>query len=526
LLTWFLVFLGVVGLGSIGLIIYRMPLLRSRSELESWASREFAFVVNNWILLLAAFVVLFWTMFPTISEAVTGHRVAIGPTFFNLWMIPIGLTLLALTGVGPLMAWRRSTVENLKNQFAYPVAAFGSAAILLYLAGVRTEWAALLCWSLCAFVTTSIAQEFWRGTRVRQRMTKLDFFTSLVGLVGRSKRRYGGYLIHIAVVMLFLGWAGNAYKKEAEAALKPGQSLPIASFAVRYDRIALAENLQKEMVDAQVTVLDRGQLVRLHRMPGLDLYKKGGDEGRITMPSITRFLVGDLYLTLAGYDAQANLVNIKAVWNPLVSWYWLGFMMLAFGTAICLAPDRAYGFAAARRGVATAATVGVFLLALLGVARSVHAQMPIGTPQASEGSVQVKTITPAEREVFKYLGCKCPTCNKDPLSDCSCPVADRLRDQVRGMMARGMTKDQILAAYAQEQGADYIVIPRNPALWAVPYGGGLGAVVLLVVLARRWTRRSPRAQATTSASPDAPAAPATPASAYDERLEDELRDLE
>src|SRR5207249_1881279 len=151
--------------------------------------------------------------------------------------IPIGLILLALTGVGPLLAWRRTSVEYLKFQFAFPLAAFAIVGILLYILGVRTEWAALLCWSLCGFVTASIGQEFWRGTRVRQSMTKLDFFTSLVGLVGRSKRRYGGYLIHIAVVMLFLGWAGNAYKKEAEASLKPGQTLPIASFLVRFDRM-------------------------------------------------------------------------------------------------------------------------------------------------------------------------------------------------------------------------------------------------------------------------------------------------
>src|SRR5262249_41423820 len=156
----------------------------------------------------------------------------------------------------------------------------------------------LLCWSLCAFVAASIGQEFWRGTRVRQSMTKLDFFTSLVGLVGRSKRRYGGGLVHLPLVTLFLRWARDTPPPEGPATLKPGQTLPIANFVVRYDRIVHSENLQKEVVDAQVTVLDRGRVVKVQRMPGLDYYKKQGDEGRITMPSITRFLVGDLYLTL------------------------------------------------------------------------------------------------------------------------------------------------------------------------------------------------------------------------------------
>jgi cytochrome c-type biogenesis protein CcmF len=175
LLTWFVAFLGIVILGSTALIIYRLPLMRSRSELESWISREFAFVVNNWILLVAAFFVVTATMFPTISEAITGQRVTVGPPFFNDWMIPIGLVLLALTGVGPLLPWRRATVDNLKFQFAVPGAVFLVALVGLYVAGIRGEWAALLCWSLCAFVLASIGQEFWRGARVRQRTTRLDF---------------------------------------------------------------------------------------------------------------------------------------------------------------------------------------------------------------------------------------------------------------------------------------------------------------------------------------------------------------
>src|SRR5262249_44945999 len=122
------------------------------------------------------------------------------------------------------------------------------------------------------------------------------------------------------------------------------------------------------------SVFDRGKLVRVARMPGREVYKKASEEN-VTIPSISRFLVGDLYLTLGGFEPERNVANIKAYWNPLVSWYWLGFMMLAFGTAICLAPDRAYAFAAARRGVATATTVGVVILILLGAARSVHAQM-------------------------------------------------------------------------------------------------------------------------------------------------------
>ena len=151
-------------------MIYRLPLLRSRNELDSWVSREAAFLANNWILLFSAFFVLFATMFPTLSEAVTGERLTVGPPFFNKWMLPIGLALLALTGVGPLLAWRKSTISNLVDQFLWPVVfAFVVAGALVAL-GVRV-WSSGICFALCAFVFGTIAQEFIRGAEVRRAAT-------------------------------------------------------------------------------------------------------------------------------------------------------------------------------------------------------------------------------------------------------------------------------------------------------------------------------------------------------------------
>src|SRR5262249_10991257 len=150
------------------------------------------------------------------------------------------------------------TAENMKFQFVVPltvmVVTFGILTFVFYKKSVDPDFWAISCWSLCAFVLTSIGQEFWRGARVRQKMTKLDFFTSLIGLVGRSKRRYGGYLIHIAIVMLFFGWAGNAYQKTAEASLSSGEKMHVGGFDIRFDRLNRAEDLQKESLDARVTV--------------------------------------------------------------------------------------------------------------------------------------------------------------------------------------------------------------------------------------------------------------------------------
>src|SRR6187455_1389615 len=191
----FTVFMVGIVTFSFGWVIYRLPLLRSRNELDSWVSREAAFLANNWILLFSAFFVLFATMFPTLSEAVTGERLTVGPPFFNRWMLPIGLILLTLTGIGPLLAWRKSTTSNLIEQLRWPVLAFFVTAVGLYALGVRV-WASGLCFALSAMVLTTITQEFVRGAVVRREASGTDLLTALIGLVGRSKRRYGGYIVH------------------------------------------------------------------------------------------------------------------------------------------------------------------------------------------------------------------------------------------------------------------------------------------------------------------------------------------
>src|SRR5258705_3140193 len=176
---------------SFGLVIYRLPLLKSRNELDSYLSREAAFMLNNWILLFSAFFILFGTMFPTLSEALTGTRLTVAAPFFNKWMTPIGLVLLFLTGVGPLLAWRKSTLSNLRYQFLWPAAAFVATAAGLAALGIRL-WASGLCFALCAMVMATILQEFFRGANVRRRNTGTDILTALVGLVRRNKRPYGG----------------------------------------------------------------------------------------------------------------------------------------------------------------------------------------------------------------------------------------------------------------------------------------------------------------------------------------------
>ena len=549
----FLIFIGVTAIFSFGFVIYRLPLLRSRNELDSWVSREFAFLINNWILLSAAFFVLIATLFPTLSEFATGERITVGPPFFNKWMAPIGLTLLFLTGVGPLIAWRKASVENLKQQFAIPM----SAAILTM--GVCALFPrmrvpsplfndrihlplAIICFGLCAGVIATISQEFYRGTRVRQQHTKLDFFTSLIGLVARGKRRYGGYLVHLAVVLMFIGFAGNAYKQESEATLERGQQTKLDRYTVRYDGLTRSSDAQRaEITTAELTVFVGGkEFGKMH--PAKWSYRRHEDEPPTTEVDITRMPKEDLYLILNGAEGDGSLANIKVVINPLVNWIWIGFLLLACGTFIAFMPDRAYALAtqAARdKSKAAAATTAMLLVLLLssGVAHATGDQ-PTNEPPVGQGIELHLARTDRERHLFDNLKCTCGC--PHALSDCGdeCGPGVPRRKKIQDMIDAGQSDEQIMNWQLTNYGQSVFMVPIdkgfNRLAWLIPVGALLSAVGGLVVFARKWsyrgqeTRKAAREQAAreTHAAVASNDQAVGPDSDYEARLDDELDDLD
>ena len=348
----FTVFMVVILVVSFGFVIRRLPLLSARNDLDSWISKEAAFIANNWILLFSAFFVLFATMFPTLSEAVTGNRLSIATPFYNRWMAPIGLTLLFLTGVGPLLGWRKSTIWNLRHQFMWPVLTLVGVGAVVLSMGFRV-WTAGLCFALCGFVTGTIVQEFWRGANVRKGATGSDWFTALVGLVGRNKRRYGGYIVHVGAVLFFLGCAGQSFKQRTELLLKPGEQTTLGKFTVRYDSLSVTDDGQKQMVTAAMTAFDGGREVdRLY--PAKWFFHKQAQP--TTEVAIRRMLAEDLHVVLVNFDAATQTVSLQLVINPLVNWIWIGFAVLAIGTGIALLPERAYSFATEKVSVARTRT--------------------------------------------------------------------------------------------------------------------------------------------------------------------------
>ena len=508
---------------SFTLVIYRLPMLRARNELDSWVSREAAFLVNNWILLFSALFILFATMFPTLSEAVTGTRLTVAAPFFNKWMLPIGLILLFLTGVGPMLAWRKATLANLRDQFLWPTTAALVTAGALAALGVRV-WSSGACFALCAFVTGTVVQEFWRGGNVRRKNTGTDILTAMIGLVGRNRRRYGGYIVHMGMVLIFLGLAGNGFKKDEQVLLKLGQEMTIGKYTLRNDGLKVADDGQKQMTTAYIAVSVDGEPVDT-LYPAKWAYRNREEEPT-TEVAIRRSIAEDLYIVLAfqASDLAAQTATLQVVVNPLVDWIWFGFGVLALGTGIALLPERAYSFAAAKLP-AEAATASGLLLAMLLVGGTTLSAQP-GMPAGPAG-VNVQTSfyarTDFERQMQHEIVCTCgcghitiAECRKDP-----CSVSHEMRGELAALIDQGKTRDEIIHAFIARYGSEEMFgVPLdtgfNRLAWLFPYLMGVTGAVAIGVAAVRWTRQ-----------PDDPANTLAPVDdGLNDRINDELRDLD
>jgi cytochrome c-type biogenesis protein CcmF len=515
----FSIFMAVILIFSFGLVIYRLPLLRATNELDSWASREAAFLVNNWILLFCAFFVLFVTMFPTLSEAITGERITIGPPFFNRWMVPIGLMLLLLTGVGPLLAWRKTTISNLKYQFLWPVTVAAVTAALVLALGVRV-WSSGICFVFSGFVLGTIWQEFWRGAVIRRKSTGTDLLTATIGLVGRSRRRYGGYIVHVGIVLMFLGFAGQGFKVSEQVLLKPGQQTTVRDFTVRMDALRVTDDSQKQMITGHFTIFQNGQEIA-KMYPARWYFHK--HEEPTTEVAIRRMPSEDLYLNMPSFQVADQTANLEIVINPLVNWIWLGFAVMAIGTGIVLLPERTFALAMAKfPAPEVATTAGLLLLLALGTPAFAQQHTETST------SVPVSLYSPFERQLQRDIVCMCGTCGRKNLAECTCAKADEMRTELSGLVKQGKTRDEVLQYYIAQYGSqEPLAAPIdkgfNRLAWFFPYAvGGFAAVAGAFVL-RKWSRRPPEEQI--PAQTAAPAGSAEDA-ALQARLDRELENLD
>jgi cytochrome c-type biogenesis protein CcmF len=341
---WFLVFLVASAIGSFALLAWRWPKLEAESQLESMVSREAAFLFNNLLFVVIAFSVLWGTLFPILSEWVQGTKVTVGPPFFNQVNVPLGLALLLLTGIGPLIAWRRASVSNLRRQFTVPVAALLLTAALLAALRMSDVWA-IVAFALCAFVVATVTQEFVRGTGARMRLHGESPPLAFMRLVGRNRRRYGGYVVHLGMVMLFVGFAGLAFRVDQEATLRPGQSAELRSpfghtWRLVHQGVSQYEQLNRFVSAASVDVYRNGVYVgamKSEKRQHFDSFRRPTFEPA-TEVGIRSDIREDLYIVYAGSVQGTEEAVYRFTITPLVWWVWYGGLVLVFGGLITMWP--------------------------------------------------------------------------------------------------------------------------------------------------------------------------------------------
>lgn len=334
--NYFAVFLAIIIAGTVWLILDRLDFLKSESHLESVVSRESTFLFNNLLLLASCFAVLWGTLFPIISEAIGGEKIGVDAPFFNRVNVPIGLFLLFLTGVGPLVAWRRSSVESLKRNFLWPTISMFVLMAVLFGAGMRSLYA-LMSFGLCLFVTVTIGSEFVKGTLAIAQKESMNFVRAIIELTHRNTRRYGGYLVHMGVVVMFIGFTGAAFNQDAviEAAL--GKTFQIGRYDLKIIDIKDGENENYAWMKAAIDVSVNGEHLEVLE-PERRIYKASRQPG--SNVAIRRRLNEDLFLNFAAMSQQGQGAVIQAYVFPLVSWIWVGFWVVLCGTIVCLIPAK------------------------------------------------------------------------------------------------------------------------------------------------------------------------------------------
>ncbi|MCH7569412.1 MAG: heme lyase CcmF/NrfE family subunit [Deltaproteobacteria bacterium] len=334
----FLAFLAFILLTSFGLLAWRSKQLRGQAELDSLVSRESAFLLNNVVLVSALFTIFLGTIFPLISEAVAGIQVSVGAPYFNSVTVPLFLLLVFLMGVGPMIAWKKASWDNLRRNFLWPTVASFVVALFLFIWLVR-DFLPLLGFTLLSFVVFTILFDTTLAVRARQRIAGEGVFSALVTLARRNQRRYGGLIVHLGVVLIFLGIAGSmSYSIEREVTLQIGEGLSIGRYHIQFEGLKRSQQPTHSRVEAAFRVFNEGHEIGV-LSPALKFFPtQKSPVGRAVYRST---LIEDLYIILSGFsEVEQNQATLKVLVRPLLAWIWIGGFVIALGTIVAVLPSR------------------------------------------------------------------------------------------------------------------------------------------------------------------------------------------
>ncbi|HUY82160.1 MAG TPA: heme lyase CcmF/NrfE family subunit [Acidobacteriaceae bacterium] len=353
--NWFWVFLVIVFAVCLFTYILQRDHLKADNKIESLVSRESSFLFNNLVLLAACFTVLWGTLFPILSEYVVGNKVTVSAPFYDRVAVPIGLFLLFLTGIGPLLAWRSSSFRSIRKNFVVPISAAVVTGIVVIAFGVHPweifttthqgSFYAFVAYCLGALVVTAVGSEFLRGAKVISRHTGKNLLLSVIQLTRRNTRRYGGYIVHFGVVVIIIGFSGQAFNQTQEQELALHQSIHIGSYKIECEGYSQDTNPNYDTEYALLNVYRDGKLVT-KMAPERRFYN--ASQQPLTVVSNHSTPAWDLYVIYAGKNPDSGRPIIRVFLNPLVMWIWIGVAIIAFGTLLAMVPNLSAAMAASR----------------------------------------------------------------------------------------------------------------------------------------------------------------------------------
>ncbi len=342
---WFFGFVMFLVSLNIGLLIYRHKDLNSQNQLDSFASREAGFVFNNMIFVAMMLVVLWGTLYPVMTEALRGVQIRLGPTWFNQKLIPFGLVLLALTGIAPLLAWRKTSINSIKRNFSLPIILSFITGIITFSLGIRKVYP-LITIILIGFVLSTILLEFYRGTKARMKSSGENIFNAFISIMDKNRSRYGGYIVHIGILMMFLGFTGKAFDQEADVSLSPEKNkVELAEYTFElkeyWQESPSSHPKKRQNHNAEITSIDiyKNGAFYTNLKPERRIYIDQNSQPHSEV-ALKTTLNKDIYIILGSLDLKTGMATLKIRLNNLVSWVWLGTLVLIFGTLIPLLPNR------------------------------------------------------------------------------------------------------------------------------------------------------------------------------------------
>ncbi len=456
-----------------------------------------------------------------------------------------------------MLAWRKTTRERLFSQFSFPT---GFAVFTLLLLGFFVPRTLVLTplWSdsvrlpvsfvnfgLVAFTIASIAQEFYRGMRVRMRQTRGAAVTSLIGLVLSKRRKYGGYVVHLGVAIMFLGWAGKAYESMEDFTVTgPKQTFALRGYTFTYNDLLITSDEHRREVTADVTLTDRSG-AELDRMYPAKWFFTKSDQPTSEVAIKSKLITEDIYLILTGYRESTKTANFRVYINPLINWFWLGFAFLTLGVALCLIPQSWVDVSSKRPGWARSAAEGLVLIAILGGITfafvKVAGAQPVNTapqlqysdaPKHGDGAGyahEFRPSSPTAEKAMKELVCLCGGCQRESVHECRCGYAATERRRVEQLLAQyDVAADKVdpkayqavLDAFVAQYGERVLATPQSKWSWAMPIAAVCGALMVLFGFGRRWVGRGQDlvSQSQTAVQQED--------EEYADILDDELRDID